>query len=146
MSRDLQLLLMHFLNKVRSTLSGIRRWQGLLLMLMQVHFNSPMSLLTKDCASKPHDKKLLGALHCKIGNREAVFNHDDAGQYLRTWTGLLSPTYSNGLPVLHFPSHGESLFGLVTCLPGCFMLYRLRTGDTHNLKPLLISNQLVDDY
>ena len=38
----------------------------------------------------------------------------------------------------------ESLFGSVTCLPGCFTLYRLRTPDTH--KPLLISNQLVNDY
>lgn len=38
----------------------------------------------------------------------------------------------------------ESLFGSVTCLPGCFTLYRLRTADTH--KPLLISNQIVDDY
>jgi len=38
----------------------------------------------------------------------------------------------------------ESLFGSVTCLPGCFTLYRLRTPDTH--KPLLISNQIVTDY
>jgi chitin synthase len=38
----------------------------------------------------------------------------------------------------------ESLFGSVTCLPGCFTLYRLRTPDTH--KPLLISNQVVQDY
>lgn len=38
----------------------------------------------------------------------------------------------------------ESLFGSVTCLPGCFTLYRLRTPDTH--KPLLIANQIVQDY
>jgi cellulose synthase/poly-beta-1,6-N-acetylglucosamine synthase-like glycosyltransferase len=38
----------------------------------------------------------------------------------------------------------ESLFGSVTCLPGCFTLYRLRTPDTH--KPLLISNQMITDY
>ena len=38
----------------------------------------------------------------------------------------------------------ESLFGSVTCLPGCFTLYRLRTPDTH--KPLLISNQIITDY
>jgi chitin synthase len=37
-----------------------------------------------------------------------------------------------------------SLFGSVTCLPGCFTLYRLRTPDTH--QPLLISNQLINDY
>jgi chitin synthase len=38
----------------------------------------------------------------------------------------------------------ESLFGSVTCLPGCFTLYRLRTPDTH--KPLLIANPVIQDY
>ena len=38
----------------------------------------------------------------------------------------------------------ESLFGSVTCLPGCFTLYRLRTPDTH--KPLFIGNQIIQDY
>jgi chitin synthase len=37
-----------------------------------------------------------------------------------------------------------SLFGSITCLPGCFTPYRLRTPDTH--KPLLISNRPVHDY
>jgi len=44
----------------------------------------------------------------------------------------------------HMAKAFESLFGSVTCLPGCFTLYRLRTPDTH--KPLLISNQLIEDY
>lgn len=38
----------------------------------------------------------------------------------------------------------ESLFGSVTCLPGCFTLYRLRTPDTH--KPLFVANPVVQDY
>jgi chitin synthase len=44
----------------------------------------------------------------------------------------------------HLAKAFESLFGSVTCLPGCFTLYRLRTPDTH--KPVLIASQLVDDY
>jgi chitin synthase len=44
----------------------------------------------------------------------------------------------------HLAKAFESLFGSVTCLPGCFSLYRLRTPDTH--KPLLVANQLVTDY
>ncbi len=44
----------------------------------------------------------------------------------------------------HLAKAFESLFGSVTCLPGCFSLYRLRTPDNH--KPLLIANQLVIDY
>ncbi|CAO1621032.1 unnamed protein product [Sympodiomycopsis kandeliae] len=38
----------------------------------------------------------------------------------------------------------ESLFGSVTCLPGCFSMFRLRTPDTH--RPLFIANRVVEDY
>lgn len=38
----------------------------------------------------------------------------------------------------------ESLFGSVTCLPGCFSLYRIRTSDKG--RPLIISNRVIDDY
>lgn len=38
----------------------------------------------------------------------------------------------------------ESLFGSVTCLPGCFSMFRLRTPDTH--RPLFIASRVVDDY
>ncbi|WFD43044.1 chitin synthase [Malassezia psittaci] len=38
----------------------------------------------------------------------------------------------------------ESMFGSVTCLPGCFTLYRIRSADKG--RPLFISNQIIDDY
>lgn len=38
----------------------------------------------------------------------------------------------------------ESLFGSVTCLPGCFCMYRIRS-PTKN-QPLLISNEVIQDY
>lgn len=38
----------------------------------------------------------------------------------------------------------ESLFGTVTCLPGCFSLYRLYEEETG--RPLLISNSIIDGY
>ncbi|PWN53277.1 putative chitin synthase 8 [Violaceomyces palustris] len=38
----------------------------------------------------------------------------------------------------------ESLFGSVTCLPGCFSMFRIRTPDTH--RPLFIASQIVEDY
>lgn len=38
----------------------------------------------------------------------------------------------------------ESLFGSVTCLPGCFSMYRVRSADTG--KPLFVSQDVVDDY
>ncbi|KAG0970469.1 hypothetical protein G6F31_000872 [Rhizopus arrhizus] len=38
----------------------------------------------------------------------------------------------------------ESLFGSVTCLPGCFCMYRIRSSTKN--QPLLISNQVIGDY
>lgn len=38
----------------------------------------------------------------------------------------------------------ESLFGSVTCLPGCFSMYRLRAAETG--KPLFVSKEVVEAY
>ncbi|OMJ28206.1 Chitin synthase 8 [Smittium culicis] len=46
--------------------------------------------------------------------------------------------------IAHFLSKAfESLFGTVTCLPGCFCMYRIRAPDG---SPLLISENVVTDY
>lgn len=44
----------------------------------------------------------------------------------------------------HLAKAFESLFGSVTCLPGCFCMYRLRTADKG--KPLIISDAVINDY
>ncbi|KAJ3331041.1 hypothetical protein HDU76_004208 [Blyttiomyces sp. JEL0837] len=44
----------------------------------------------------------------------------------------------------HLSKAFESLFGSVTCLPGCFCMYRVRT-PTKNV-PLLIAPAVVNDY
>ncbi|KAG9245249.1 putative chitin synthase 8 [Calycina marina] len=38
----------------------------------------------------------------------------------------------------------ESLFGSVTCLPGCFTMYRIRAVDSG--KPLFVSHEIVTNY
>ncbi|PNP47238.1 hypothetical protein TGAMA5MH_01053 [Trichoderma gamsii] len=38
----------------------------------------------------------------------------------------------------------ESLFGSVTCLPGCFSMYRIRAAETN--KPLFVSREVVEAY
>ncbi|KAK5121689.1 hypothetical protein LTR85_004861 [Meristemomyces frigidus] len=38
----------------------------------------------------------------------------------------------------------ESLFGSVTCLPGCFSMYRIRAAESG--KPLFVSKEIVSDY
>ncbi|KAH6635590.1 glycosyltransferase family 2 protein [Chaetomium sp. MPI-SDFR-AT-0129] len=44
----------------------------------------------------------------------------------------------------HLAKAFESLFGSVTCLPGCFSMYRLRTADKG--RPLIISDDVIRDY
>ncbi|KAK7207016.1 chitin synthase [Myxozyma melibiosi] len=44
----------------------------------------------------------------------------------------------------HLSKSFESLFGSVTCLPGCFSMYRLRTAD--KAKPLIIANAVLEAY
>ncbi|KAJ7722410.1 glycosyltransferase family 2 protein [Mycena metata] len=145
--RDSQMLLMHFLNKV--------------------HFNSPMNPLELEMyhqiknvigvnptfyeyvfmvdadttvdqfsvnrliSSMIHDKKLLGV----CGETQLANAKQSIITMMQVYEYFISHNMAKAF---------ESLFGSVTCLPGCFTLYRLRTTDTH--KPLLISNQLIADY
>ncbi|PGH18321.1 hypothetical protein AJ80_04499 [Polytolypa hystricis UAMH7299] len=44
----------------------------------------------------------------------------------------------------HLAKAFESLFGSVTCLPGCFCMYRLRTADKG--RPLIISDKVLEEY
>ncbi|EGO00358.1 glycosyltransferase family 2 protein [Serpula lacrymans var. lacrymans S7.3] len=44
----------------------------------------------------------------------------------------------------HLSKAFESLFGSVSCLPGCFSLYRIRTADKG--RPIFISNRIIDEY
>ncbi|BCR88185.1 chitin synthase class Va [Aspergillus chevalieri] len=49
----------------------------------------------------------------------------------------------------YFISHNmikafESLFGSVTCLPGCFSMFRIRSAESG--KPLFVSKEVVDAY
>ncbi|EEU40607.1 uncharacterized protein NECHADRAFT_32764, partial [Fusarium vanettenii 77-13-4] len=44
----------------------------------------------------------------------------------------------------HLAKAFESLFGSVTCLPGCFTMYRLRSFD--GKKPLIISDAVLREY
>ncbi|KAI0049900.1 glycosyltransferase family 2 protein [Auriscalpium vulgare] len=78
-----------------------------------------------------HDKKLIGV----CGETELA----NAKQSIITMMQVYEYFISH-----HLAKAFESLFGSVTCLPGCFTLFRLRTPDSH--KPLLIANGIVEDY
>ncbi|KAF8625844.1 hypothetical protein AX17_006740 [Amanita inopinata Kibby_2008] len=145
--RDSQMLLMHFLNKVHfnaamnplelemyhqiKNVIGVNpTFYEYLFMVDADTTVDPLSL-NRLISAMIHDKKLLGV----CGETELA----NAKQSIITMMQVYEYFISH-----HMAKAFESLFGSVTCLPGCFTLYRLRTPDTH--KPLLISNQMITDY
>ncbi|KAI9305874.1 chitin synthase-domain-containing protein [Cunninghamella echinulata] len=78
-----------------------------------------------------HDSKIIG-----ICGETNLANEKD------TWVTMIQ-VYE------YFISHHmikafESLFSTVSCLPGCFTMYRVRTVD--GKRPLFISNEVISDY
>ncbi|KAJ7444105.1 family 2 glycosyltransferase [Mycena galericulata] len=132
--RDSQMLLMHFLNKLEMY-HQIKNVIGYVFMV-DADVSSPRALsflsssrFTHSPCSKIHDKKLLGICGSPTPSSQSLT--------------MMMQVYK------YFISHNiakafDSLFGSVTCLPGCFTLCRLPTPDTH--MPLLIPNQLVAEY
>lgn len=46
----------------------------------------------------------------------------------------------------HLGKSFESCFGSVTCLPGCFCMYRIRSQSQKTPKPLLVAPKILRDY
>jgi len=78
-----------------------------------------------------HDSKIMG-----ICGETKLLNEKDS------WTTMIQ-VYEYFISH-HLAKAFESLFGSVTCLPGCFSMYRIRT-PTKRI-PLLISNAIIEDY
>ncbi|KAI8979324.1 chitin synthase-domain-containing protein [Mycotypha africana] len=82
-------------------------------------------------SSMAHDAKIIG-----LCGETTLANEKD------TWVTMIQ-VYE------YFISHHmikafESLFSTVSCLPGCFTMYRIRSVD--GKRPLFIANEIIDDY
>ncbi|KAF8119292.1 chitin synthase-domain-containing protein [Boletus edulis] len=145
--RDSQMVMMHFLNKVHFNLPMNPLELEIYYQIKNVIGVNPTFyeyLFTIDAdttvgpyslnwliSAMVHDKKVLG-----VCGETTLSN---AKQSVITMMQVYEYFISH-----HMAKAFESLFGSVTCLPGCFTLFRLRTPDTQ--KPLLISNQMISDY
>lgn len=145
--RDSQMILMRFLSRV--------------------HFNSPMAPLELEIYR--HLKYIIGVnpsfyeyilmvdadteVHVDALNRMiSCMIHDSKIMGLCGET-LLSNQNDSIITMIqvyeYFISHHlakafESLFGTVTCLPGCFSMYRIRTPNKN--VPLIIAPPIITDY
>jgi chitin synthase len=145
--RDSQMILMRFLNKV--------------------HFNSAMTPMELEMYHQI--KNVIGVnpsfyeytlmvdsdtevLPDSLNRMVSVFLHDTKVMGLCGETQIANEkdSWVTMMQVYeYFISHHlakafESLFGSVTCLPGCFCMYRIRTPTKST--PLLIANNIIDEY
>ncbi|KAI8379528.1 chitin synthase [Radiomyces spectabilis] len=78
-----------------------------------------------------HDGRIIGLCgETKLSNED------------RSWTTMIQ-VYEYYISH-HLAKAFESLFGSVTCLPGCFCMYRIRTPVKN--EPLIISPKVIADY
>lgn len=145
--RDSQLILMRFLNKVHFGLPmnpmeleifhQIKNVIGVnpsfYEYVLQVDADTEVDpwSLNKFVSAFTNDKKVIGLCgETSISNSKRTFI-----TMLQVYEYFISHYLSKAF---------ESLFGSVTCLPGCFSMFRIRTPDTH--RPLFIANNVVDEY
>ncbi len=159
--RDSQMILMKFLNKVfhqrtmvPMELEMFRQIQQLGLdpqefeycLMVDADTEVLVDSLTRLISVMLHDTLIMGLCgETQIGNE------------MDTWVTvrvLHVHTYKLTLQMIqvyeyyishHLAKSFESLFGSVTCLPGCFCMYRIRTNGQKPI-PLLIDDEIIHDY
>ncbi|KAG6853144.1 hypothetical protein C0991_006583 [Blastosporella zonata] len=167
--RDSQIVLMAFLQKVmfdeRMTtfeyefFNSIWRVTGVspdryeLILCVDADTKVFPDSLTRMVSCMVHDEEIMGLCgETKIANKAETF--------VTMMQGELTPihiifTYSfNPSPVFeyyishHMTKAFESMFGGVTCLPGCFSMYRVKApkGDSGYWVPILANPDIVEHY
>jgi chitin synthase len=145
--RDSQLVLMQFLNRIHynapmnhmqlemyhqmKNVIGISPEMYDYVLMVDADTEVMPDGLNYLVSSMSHDAKIIG-----VCGETTLANEKD------TWVTMIQ-VYE------YFISHHmiksfESLFASVSCLPGCFTMYRIRTVD--GKRPLFVSNEIVDDY
>lgn len=145
--RDSQILLMSFLNRVHhrspmnplelemfhqiNNIIGVDPELYEYLLMIDADTCVQEDALTRLVASCASDAKIAG-----ICGETSLQNEE------RSWWTMIQ-VYEYFISH-HLSKAFESLFGSVTCLPGCFTMYRLRTADKG--KPLIISDGVIREY
>ncbi|CEP08179.1 hypothetical protein [Parasitella parasitica] len=145
--RDSQLILMQFLNRVQydapmnpmqlevyhqmRNVIGVSPEMYDYVLMVDADTEVMPTGLSYLVSSMSHDAKIIG-----VCGETTLSNEKD------TWVTMIQ-VYE------YFISHHmikafESLFSTVSCLPGCFTMYRIRTVD--GKRPLFVSNEIIQDY
>ncbi|CAO3572882.1 unnamed protein product [Mortierella alpina] len=145
--RDSQMILMRFLNKVHFNAAMTPMELEMYHQIKNVigvnpSFYEYTLMVDSDTEVMPdslnrmvsvflHDTKVMGL----CGETQIANEKDSWVTMMQVYEYFISH---------HLAKAFESLFGSVTCLPGCFCMYRIRT-PTKSV-PLLISNLIIEEY
>ncbi|KAG9288075.1 hypothetical protein G9A89_017670 [Geosiphon pyriformis] len=145
--RDSQIILMRFLNKVHFDLEmtpleleiyhqmknviGVNPALYEYILMVDADTEVMADSLNRMISCMLHDGRIIGI----CGETTLI---DEEG----SWTTMIQ-VYEYYISH-HLAKAFESLFGSVTCLPGCFCMYRIRTPTKGT--PLIISSSVIDDY
>ncbi|KAF6750973.1 glycosyltransferase family 2 protein [Ephemerocybe angulata] len=134
--RDSQILLMHYLNRLEiyhqmRNVIGIDPAFYEYIFTIDADTTVTPDSLNRLVASSADDSSIIGICgETKLTNEQTSW-----------WTMIQVYEYYISH---HLNKAFESLFGSVTCLPGCFSLYRIRTADKG--RPIIISNRIIEEY
>ncbi|KAI8988510.1 chitin synthase [Mycotypha africana] len=145
--RDSQMVLMRFLNKVHfdspmtpleleihhqiKNVIGVNPEFYEFVLMVDADTEVLPTSLNKMVACFVNDSKIVG-----LCGETMLSNEKD------TWVTMIQ-VYEYYISH-HLAKAFESLFGSVTCLPGCFCMYRVRSSKRN--QPLLVSNEVISDY
>ncbi|KIX05210.1 uncharacterized protein Z518_06082 [Rhinocladiella mackenziei CBS 650.93] len=145
--RDSQILLMQFLNRVhhRSPMSPLE-----LEMFHQINniigvdpeLYEYLLMVDADTMVKEDSLNRLVAACANDSKIAGICGETSLENEERSWWTMIQ-VYEYYISH-HLTKAFESLFGSVTCLPGCFCMYRLRTADKG--RPLIISDKVIQEY
>ncbi|OZJ02150.1 hypothetical protein BZG36_04995 [Bifiguratus adelaidae] len=145
--RDSQIVLMRFLNRVHAdsemnplelemyhhlkNVVGVHPSFYEYILMVDADTEVLPDALSRLVSNTMHDSKIIG-----ICGETMLVNEQ------RSWATMIQ-VYEYYISH-HLSKAFESLFGSVTCLPGCFCMYRVRTAAKG--MPLLISDKVINDY
>ncbi|KAI8831710.1 chitin synthase-domain-containing protein [Chytridium lagenaria] len=144
--RDSQMILMKFLNRVNfgspMTPLELEVYHHIKDIIGVDPFLYEYCLMV-DADTRVHEAALNILISCMVNdaNTMGICGETQIENEKESWVTMMQ-VYEYYISH-HLAKAFESLFGSVTCLPGCFCMYRLRTPKK---VPLLIANQILNEY
>ncbi|KAJ1861130.1 hypothetical protein LPJ73_001112 [Coemansia sp. RSA 2703] len=144
--RDTQILLMSFFNKVHFNLPMTPLELEIYHQMRHIIGVPPRNyeyLLQVDADTEVMPDSLARLVSACTSDRRiaGICGETMLGNESTSWTTMMQ-VYEYFISH-HMAKAFESLFGSVTCLPGCFCMYRLRSTEG---KPLLIAKPVLEAY